>query len=192
MGYDNLLKTKVRSVKKVSVPLKSVSKERSKSRSPLKYKVVVPGRLEKKTFKQVAYGEMLENANPVITNFGAVREKSRSRSRSDRKFYRMNRMIRNITPSKDKPKKPIIVRDYSKSSISSSINEKNLKPKRLSRSRSHGKRGLKKHAEESSSDDYKYWMGLRPGRWYDAKRKDYLCYYGKNCGYVKKYHSVGA
>ena len=87
LEYDNLLKTAVRPVKEVSVSLKSYSRRSiSRSSSPLKYKIVVPGRLEKKTFRQVAIGERRENANPVITDFGVAKERSRSRSRSDRKF----------------------------------------------------------------------------------------------------------
>ena len=189
LEYDNLLKTAVRPVKKVSVSLKSYSRRSiSRSSSPLKYKIVVPGRLEKKTFRQVAIGERRENANPVITDFGVAKERSRSRSRSDRKFYRMNKFIRNITVSKEKPK-TIKIRSYSRS-ISSSINEKKLRTKRLSRSRSKIvkiKGGyLKKKIDNESSSDFKYWLGLRPGRWYDAKRKDYGYYYGKR--YVSADH----
>ena len=96
----------------------------------------------------------------------------------------MNKFIRNITVSKDKPK-VIKVRSYSRS-ISSSINEKKLRPKRLSRSKSrYVKKGYLKRIDDESSSDFKYWLGLRPGRWYDAKRRDY------GYGYAKRYYSAG-
>ena len=97
----------------------------------------------------------------------------------------MNKFIRNITVSKEKPK-VIKVRSYSRS-ISSSINEKKLRPKRLSRSKSrYLRKGYLKRYDDESSSDFKYWLGLRPGRWYDAKRKDYGYYYGKR--YVSAGH----
>ena len=172
LGYDNLLKTAVKPVKDVSVELKDY-KRRSISRDndPLKYKIVVPGRLEKRTFKQVVKGELRENANPVITDFGVARERSRPRSRSDRKFYKIHKAIRNITVSKEKPKKIVIEKEPVR--IHPDLNEKQLKSFVL----------------KKDEDDSNYWLGLRPGKWYDAKRKDYVYDYSSDYwGYPGYYH----
>lgn len=58
LEYDDILRTAVKPVKDVSVDFKDQTQEEvSRSGSPLKYKVVVPGRFERGTFRQVVKGE---------------------------------------------------------------------------------------------------------------------------------------
>ena len=42
------------------------------------------------------------------------------------------------------------------------------------------------HDDDSSSDNAKYWLGMKPGKWYDAKAKDYA-----KLSYRHRYHSLG-
>lgn len=83
LSYDNLLKTAVRPVKKVSAELRKIEKSPKIHKSPIKYKVVVPGELEHYTSHQVAIGETRENANPVITNFKVTHSKDHHHHRDE-------------------------------------------------------------------------------------------------------------
>ena len=98
---------------------------------------------------------------------------SHSRSSSHGHGYvRAHRFVRKASP----PKIAVVVRGRSHSRISRSINKKNLRvPRSASRSasrhRSRSDRRMRKgHSkDDSSSSDYKYWLGLRPGKWMDKK-----------------------